>query len=121
MSQALHLSVFFDAAVARDLLSQSDRVLGELTVRRAGLSGDVAVPIAVAVALLARARDDGHSALSLSDLAAEATELARELAAEVGAAHSGAQIRELDAASWRAMLDAVPSVVQGANSPVSSP
>jgi exodeoxyribonuclease V alpha subunit len=121
MSQPLHLAAFFDAAVAHNLLSESDRVLGELTVRRAGLSGDVAAPIAVAVALLARARADGHSALSLSDLAAEATELARELAAEVGAAHSSAPIRERDAASWRAMLDAVPSVVQAANSPVSSP
>ena len=121
MSVDLHLTAFFDAAVEQHLLSTSDRVLGELTVRRAGLSGNAAIPIAVAVALLARARDDGHSALSLRDLAAEATELARELAAEVSAAHCCAQIREHDAALWRAMLDAVPSVVQAANSPVSSP
>ena len=121
MSVDLHLIAFFDAAVAQHLLSTSDRVLGELTVRRAGLSGDAAIPIAVAVALLARARDDGHSALSLSDLAAEATELARELAAEVSAEYGGAQIRARDAAWWRAMLDAVPSVVQHVTSAVASP
>ncbi len=121
MSVDLHLIAFFDAAVAQHLLSTSDRVLGELTVRRAGLSGDAAIPSAVAVALLARARDDGHSALSLSDLAAEATELARELAAEVSAEYGGAQIRARDAAWWRAMLDAVPSVVQHVTSAVASP
>jgi exodeoxyribonuclease V alpha subunit len=79
------------------------------------------VPIAVAVALLARARDDGHSALSLSDLAAEATELARELAAAVGADAIGALMHERDPAWWRATLIAVPSVVHGANSPAASP
>jgi hypothetical protein len=121
MSVELHLTAFFDAAVEQHLLSTSDRVLGELTRRRAGLSGDAAVPIAVAVALLSRARDGGHSALSLSDLAAEATELACELAAEVGAEYGGAQIRERDAAWWRATLDAVPAVVQGAASSVASP
>jgi exodeoxyribonuclease V alpha subunit len=79
------------------------------------------MPIAVAVALLARARDDGHSALSLSDLAAEATELARELAAAAGTDASGALMHERDPAWWRAMLIAVPSVVQGANSSATSP
>ena len=125
MSVDLHLSAFFDAAVEQHLLSTSDRVLGELTVRRAGLSSNAAIPIAVAVALLARARDDGHSALSLSVLAADATELARELAADVTAAHSAAhiaaQVRERDAAWWRAMLDAAPAIVQAANSLVSAP
>lgn len=121
MSVDRRLTVFFDAAVEQYLLSTSDRVLGELTVRRAGLSGEAAVPIAVAVALLARARDDGHSALSLSDLAAEATELARELAAAVGADTIGALMHERDTAWWRATLIAVPSVVHGANSSAASP
>ena len=121
MSVDHRLTAFFDAAVEQYLLSTSDRILGELTVRRAGLSGETAVPIAVAVALLARARDDGHSALSLSDLAAEATELARELAAAVGTDASGALMHERDPAWWRAMLIAVPSVVQGANSSAASP
>ena len=121
MSVDRRLTAFFDAAVEQYLLSTSDRVLGELTVRRAGLSGETAMPIAVAVALLARARDDGHSALSLSDLAAEATELARELAAAVGTDASGALMHEREPAWWRAMLIAVPSVVQGANSSAASP
>lgn len=121
MSEGLRLAAFFDAAVALYLLSTSDRVLGELTLRRAGVPDAAAVPIAVAVALLARARDDGHSALSLSDLAAEATELARELAAKVNVEDYCAQIRERDAAWWRTMLEAVPSVVQVANSLVASP
>ncbi|QJR37394.1 exodeoxyribonuclease V subunit alpha [Gemmatimonas groenlandica] len=121
MSVDLHRTAFFDAAVEQYLLSTSDRVLGEVTRRRAGLSGETAVPIAVAVALLARARDDGHSALSLSDLATEATELARELATEVGADDCCAQIRERDAAWWRTMLEAVPSVVLPANSALASP
>lgn len=121
MSDDLHLTAFFDAAVEQYLLSTSDRVLGEVTRRRAGLSGEAAVPIAVAVALLARARHDGHSALSLSDLAAEATELARELATEVGAEDCCAQLHERDAASWRTMLEAMPAVVQAANGAVSSP
>ena len=121
MSVDRRLTAFFDAAVEQYLLSTSDRVLGELTVRRAGLSGETAMPIAVAVALLARARDDGHSALSLSDLAAEATELAQELATAVGADASGALMHERDPAWWRAMLIAVPSVVQGANSSAASP
>ncbi|WP_396200140.1 exodeoxyribonuclease V subunit alpha [Gemmatimonas sp.] len=121
MSVDHRLTAFFDAVVEQYLLSTNDRVLGELTVRRAGLSGETAVPIAVAVALLARARDDGHSALSLSDLAAEATELARELAAAVGADAIGALMHERDPAWWRATLIAVPSVVHGANSPAASP
>ena len=121
MSVDRRLTAFFDAAVEQYLLSTSDRVLGDLTVRRAGLSGETAMPIAVAVALLARARDDGHSALSLSDLAAEATELAQELATAVGADASGALMHEREPAWWRAMLIAVPSVVQGANSSAASP
>lgn len=129
MSVERPLTAFFDAAVEQYLLSTSDRVLGELTRRRAGLVGEAAVPTAVAVALLARARDDGHSALSLSDLAAEATELARALTTEsstdaeiaAGIAECCTQIHERDAAWWRTMLEAVPSVVQAATSPVASP
>lgn len=129
MSVDLQLTAFFDAAVEQYLLSTSDRVLGELTMRRAGTSSDAGVPIAVAVALLARARDDGHSALSLGDLAAEATELARALATavrtdtgiEAGVVECCAQIHEHDAAWWRTMLESVPTVVQAANSPVASP
>ena len=48
MSVDRRLTAFFDAAVEQYLLSTSDRVLGELTVRRAGLSGETAMPIAVA-------------------------------------------------------------------------
>ena len=57
MSVDLQLTAFFDAAVEQYLLSTSDRVLGELTTRRADVMGAAAVPIAVAVALLARARE----------------------------------------------------------------
>ena len=63
MNQSMNLAAFLDAAVARDLLSESDRVLGELMLRRANVAGDAAVPMAVAVALLSRARADGHSAM----------------------------------------------------------
>ena len=125
MSQPLHLSAFFDAAVARDLLSQSDRVLGELMLRRANVAGDAAVPMAVAVALLSRARADGHSALSLGNLAAEATELLRELGATSATsgddelvdalAAFGALLRGGDAEWWRAALNALPWVVQVVN------
>lgn len=121
MSVDPRLTAFFNAAVEQYLLSTSDRVLGELTARRAGVPTHAAAPIAVAVALLARARDDGHSALSLSDLAAEATELARELDADANLEDSCAQIRERDAAWWRTMLEAAPSVVQVANSLVAAP
>ena len=40
MSVDRRLTAFFDAAVEQYLLSTGDRVLGELTVRRAGLSGE---------------------------------------------------------------------------------
>ena len=115
MSVALSLTAFFDAAVEQYLLTASDRVLAEVTLRRAGVGDEssvpVSVPVAVAVALLARARDDGHSALSLSDLAAEATELVREVGA-IGSEQVGEQLYGRDPAFWRASLGAVPSVVQ---------
>lgn len=124
----MSLTAFFDAAVQRALLSTSDRVLAELTLRRAGVVGEPGAPFAVAVALLARARDDGHSALSLSDLAAEASELARELGAsgrdsgmDDGVDGIGALLHGRDAAWWRTALAAVPAVVQAANGPTSSP
>ena len=124
----MSLTAFFDAAVQRSLLSTSDRVLAELTLRRAGVVGEPGTPIAVAVALLARARDDGHSALSLSDLAAEASELARELGAsgrdggmEGGVDGICALLHGRDAAWWRTALAAVPAVVQAANGPTPSP
>ena len=125
MNQPITLAALFDAAVEHDLLSESDRVLGELMLRRADVAGDAAVPMAVAVALLARARDDGHSALSLSDLAAEATELLRELGAVSAAegvddrvdaiAAIGALLLGRDADWWRDALDALPSVVHVVN------
>jgi len=111
MSVSMDLTAFFDAAVEHHLLSTSDRVLGELTLRRAGVVGDVVTPVAVAVALLARARDDGHSALSLSDLAAEASELACDLAVAVGTVDICALLQSRDTAWWRSTLEAVPSVV----------
>ncbi len=120
----MSLTAFFDAAVQRSLLSTSDRVLAELTLRRAGVVGEIGAPTAVAVALLARARDDGHSALSLSDLAAEASELARELGAsgvDGGVDGIGALLHGRDAAWWRTALAAVPAVVQAANGPTPSP
>ncbi len=131
MSAGTDLSAFFDAAVEQQLLATHDRVLGELTLRRAGASGDARVdalvPVAVAVALLGRARDDGHSALSLADLAAEATELSRDVLA-VGADGArdtridaiGALLHGRDAGWWRAALDAVPSVVRGAAAPTAA-
>ncbi len=106
-----NLTAFFDAAVEHHLLSTNDRVLGELTTRRVGAIDDVATSTAVAIALLARARDDGHSALSLSDLAAEASELARELTDDVGVAEICALLQGRDVAWWRTTLEAVPSVV----------
>ncbi len=122
MNQSMNLAAFLDAAVARDLLSESDRVLGELMLRRANVAGDAAVPMAVAVALLSRARADGHSALSLGNLAAEATELLRELSAAIATsgddnqlhalADIGALLRGGDAEWWRAALNALPWVVQ---------
>jgi exodeoxyribonuclease V alpha subunit len=125
MNQSMNLAACFDAAVARDLLSESDRVLGELMLRRANVAGDAAVPMAFAVALLSRARADGHSALSLSNLAAEATELLRELGAtgatsgddnHVDALEAiGALLRGGDAEWWRAALNALPGVVQVVN------
>jgi len=125
MNQSMNLAACFDAAVARDLLSQSDRVLGELMLRRANVAGDAAVPMAVAVALLSRARADGHSALSLGNLAAEATELLRELGATSATsgddelvdalAAFGALLRGGDAEWWRASLNALPWVVQVVN------
>ena len=125
MNQSMNLAAFLDAAVARDLLSESDRVLGELMLRRANVAGDAAVPMAVAVALLSRARADGHSALSLSNLAAEATELLRELGAAIATsgddelvhaiAAIGALLRGGDAEWWRAALNALPWVVQVVN------
>jgi exodeoxyribonuclease V alpha subunit len=124
MSEPINLTAFFETAVEHYWLSASDRVLGELTLRRGGVQVDAAVPIAIAVALLSRARDDGHSALSLIDLAAEATELTRELgsanAANGDDAHADAR-NAIDAVEallagreadwWRAALEAVPSVV----------
>jgi len=125
MSEPINLAAFFEVAVGQYLLSASDRTLGELTLRRAGVRGDAAVPIAIAVALLSRARDDGHSALSLIDLAAEATELTRELGAAngmddvVGASTAidaiGALLLGRDADWWRSALEAVPSVVHAGN------
>ena len=125
MNQSMNLAAFLDAAVARDLLSESDRVLGELMLRRANVAGDAAVPMAVAVALLSRARADGHSALSLGNLAAEATELLRELNAAIvtsgddehvhALAAIGALLRGGDAEWWRAALNALPWVVQVVN------
>ena len=125
MNQSMNLAAFLDAAVARDLLSESDRVLGELLLRRANVAGDAAVPMAVAVALLSRARADGHSALSLGNLAAEATELLRELSAAIATsgddnqlhalADIGALLRGGDAEWWRAALNALPWVVQVVN------
>ena len=125
MNQSMNLAAFLDAAVARDLLSESHRVLGELLLRRANVAGDAAVPMAVAVALLSRARADGHSALSLGNLAAEATELLRELGAAIATsgddnqlhalAAIGALLRGGDAEWWRAALNALPWVVQVVN------
>lgn len=125
MSQPINLAAFFDAAVGHYQLAESARVLGELTLRRAGVVGDAAVPIAVAVALLARARDDGHSALSLGDLAAEATDLTRELGSPNAGDAVDERIEAIDAVEallvgrdadwWRAALEAVPSVVQSVN------
>ncbi|WP_411279307.1 exodeoxyribonuclease V subunit alpha [Gemmatimonas sp.] len=107
----MSLTAFFDTAVEHYLLSTSDRVLGELTARRAEMVGDAATSVAVAVALLARARDEGHSALSLSDLAAEASELVRELAAHVATNDMGALLQGRDAAWWRTALQAMTAVV----------
>lgn len=125
MSKPINLTAFFKMAIEHYLLSASDRVLGELMRRRGGLQGDAAVPITIAVALLSRARDDGHSALSLADLAAEATELTRELGSSnvidgnderVDATDAidavGALLVGRDADWWRAALKAAPSVVQ---------
>jgi exodeoxyribonuclease V alpha subunit len=125
MSEPINLTAVFVVAVEHSLLSASDRALGELTLRRAGVPGDAAVPIAIAVALLSRARDDGHSALSLIDLAAEATELARELGAFSVIDGDGDRVDAIDATGallsgreadwWRATLEAVPSVVHAVN------
>ena len=118
-SAAAGLSALLEAAVARTLLSTTDRVLAEVTCRRAGLVGVAAVPVGIAVAVLAHARDDGHSALSLTDLAAEATDLIRDLGSPAAGAVVTDQVEALcamlrgrDVPWWRAALDAVPSIVQ---------
>lgn len=125
MSEPINLTAFFETAVEHYLLSPSARALGELTLRRAGVQRDAIVPIAIAVALLSRARDDGHSALSLIDLAAEATELTRELGSANAADGDGARRDAIDAIGallsgreadwWRATLETVPSVVHAVN------
>ena len=125
MSEPINLAAFFAVAGEQYLLSASDRALGEVTRRRAGVHGDATVPIAIAVALLSRARDDGHSALSLIDLATEATELMRELGAANGVGDDidatnaidaiGALLLGRDADWWRSALETVPSVVQSGN------
>ena len=131
MSEPINLAAFFAVAVEQYLLSASDRALGEVTRRRAGVHGDATVPIAIAVALLSRARDDGHSALSLIDLATEAAELMRELGAVITANGDYDRVDAIDAIDainaigtlligreadwWRATLEAVPSVVHAVN------
>ena len=128
MSEPINLAALFAVAVEQYLLSASDRALGELMLRRAGVHGDAAVAVAIAVALLSRARDDGHSALSLIDLAAEATELTRELGsanaangdderarARITIAAVEALLVGREAAWWRTALEAVPSVVHAVN------
>ena len=52
MSEPINLTAFFEMAVEHYLLSAGDRAFGELTLRRGGVQGDAAVPIAIAVALL---------------------------------------------------------------------
>lgn len=124
---AAGLSALLEAAVTRQRLTPSDRVLAELTCRRAGLDGVAAVPVGIAVAMLAHARDDGHSALSLTDLAADTRDLTRDLsspnadgAVDQQVEAACALLRGHDATWWRAALHAAPSVVQAVTGDASS-
>jgi exodeoxyribonuclease V alpha subunit len=98
------------ALAASPVFTEVDRELASAFVRRAGIDGEPAMAVALATALLSRARQNGHSALTLEDLADQATELA--------AANSGAGEAAWphfpcgDAAWWRTNL-AVEEVVSG--------
>ncbi len=116
----MSLSTFFDLAVECHLLATSDRVLGELLARRADLTGDSTVALGVAVALLARARDDGHSALTLDELAAEAHDLATEISRstpenESRCASECATLRDRNSEWWRQTLAEADTIVGRAN------
>lgn len=52
-----------------------DRALALIIVQRANLSGDTALAVGVATALLSRAVQEGHSALAIDDLARQSAEL----------------------------------------------
>jgi exodeoxyribonuclease V alpha subunit len=64
-----------DAVAFAEGLSASDRVLANAFVRLSGSTGDAAAAVALATACLSHVRDQGHSALSLEDLAEDVTEL----------------------------------------------
>lgn len=112
----------------RDLLGalHSERVLepidvqlAELCVRRRD-AGDAALAVALATALLSRARREGHSALTLDQLARQARTAVRIVANAIEAAGAPLPdgLPEGDEGWWRDVLARAPVVSDGVTPPI---